>query len=176
MSAFPTEQWISKTNASVLTAILLSGCSSVVSSTLPEREQIAGCAIGQHVYFHCTTGPDSGAALCGIPGGQVLYSAFSTAAAHEVTITNDIDAQFFYNRFTRPRATHEEVSFEFEGQRYVAFSYYDADFGEPRGGLLIREADSELEGFNHCKGGATSRLAPLAEILPCDLDSALGCP
>lgn len=176
MSDFPIEWPVkNKVAAAAATAVLLVGC-SVATSAPPEPEESTGCIAGQHVYFHCATGPASFAALCGTADGQVLYRAASATSGDSLIIRNGVDAQFRYNRFTRPRATHEEVSFEFQDQRYTVFRYYDADLGKPRTGLLTADADLEREGVDRCMSDPVSHLAPLAGMLPCDAESALGCP
>lgn len=174
MSALRTEQRGPTAVVLALAAVVVSSGCTTATPVHSTRFHEAACRAGQQVYFQCAT--DSAmAVLCGTAGGGVLYRT-TAGPGEERVIRSGTDAQLHYNRFTRPRATHEEVSFELGGRRHALFRYYDADFGATRMGLSATALGTGQEEVDYCAAGATANFAPLAEFLPCDPDSALGCP
>src|SRR5690606_12809424 len=135
MSALRTEQRGPTAVVLALAAVVVSSGCTTATPVHSKRFHEAACRAGQQVYFQCST--DSAmAALCGTAGGGVLYRT-TAGPGEDRVIRSGTDAQFHYNRFTRPRATHEEVSFELGGLRHALFRYFDAYFVSKRMALAV---------------------------------------
>ena len=154
-----------------LTLLLLSSCATDRAAL----GYVGGCGGAERAYFSCRIDAGKVAALCRAPGGPVLFR-LTHSMRRDVVFEDGIDAEFHYNRFTRARATHEEVSFAAGDRQYTIFNYDDADFGPARAGISVLDSRrGSARPTETCIDAARSELHLLEGQLPCDHESALGC-
>ena len=133
------------------------------------------CMPDETVIFSCPVAGAKVVSLClakrGEPAGSALAYRFGPLRKPELVFpesTRDSLARFRYAHYMRPRTDRTELSFS-NGAPF--YTLYDHRNGKGIRGVRVTLGSKEVD--VPCKEPATSRLGELADLVPCDTESAL---
>jgi hypothetical protein len=130
------------------------------------------CVAPETSFFTCQTTNKRWIGLCGVLPGKLQYR-FGTQGRVELRYPeNAADGAKLmrFAHYSRFQTERFEVTFRNQGVDYAVFDYTEARI--QHAGVRVTTPDGKEQAF-FCAGTATSRLAELKQILPCDTGNAL---
>jgi hypothetical protein len=141
------------------------------------------CSADETVYFNCAVkNGEKVVSLCGTKGlsrneGYLQYR-FGRPGHIDLEYPKareDTRRAFFYAHYFRALVDLSEISFTIDKYRYSIFDHVDSESkpSKREAGVQVTTADDGSTTTLVCRGAPTSRLAALANVLPCDKESGL---
>ncbi|HEX3635693.1 MAG TPA: hypothetical protein VHV99_09430 [Paraburkholderia sp.] len=145
--------------------------------------QVSLCSADETVFFSCAVkNGEKVVSLCGTKGlsrnqGYLQYR-FGRSSHIELEYPKareDTRRAFSYAHYFRALVDLSEISFTIDKYRYSIFDHADSE-SKPatrEAGVRVTASNDDSTTTLVCRGAPTSRLAALANVLPCDKESGL---
>lgn len=153
-------------------------CGGVLCAGAALAETPSHCAPSEQILFHCRMRDSTkilsvcAARELSATSGYLQYR-FGRPGKVELEFPQEktkTQQQFRYSHYFRFQTDRTELSFRHNGFEYAVYSDYEAELKPARKETGVRVNTTELP----CGGQVIDKLSKLAEVVPCDENTALG--
>lgn len=153
-------------------------CGLTLFAGVALAETPSHCAPSEQILFHCRMRDSTkilsvcAARELSATSGYLQYR-FGRPGKVELEFPQEkakTQQQFRYSHYFRFQTDRTELSFRHNGFEYAVYSDYEAELKPARKETGVRVNTTELP----CGGQVIDKLSKLAEVVPCDENTALG--